>query len=145
MSICNLGSCSCTWLCTYYLSLDPICKGNIYVLIQCFFDFEWQGVKKVIFYNKPAFLEHPTLAQLGWQAVQTVPLELQLSELGELTNFLWEGGDAVLPQIQSPQLHALKQLFWQNVHLVPGDMQMLQVLKQSYFYWNRGNVVVAYI
>lgn len=123
-------------MCTDYLSLIPICKGNIYVLIQCFFDFERQGVKKVIFHNKPAFLEQATLAQLGWQAVQAVPLQLQLSELGELTNFLWEGGDAVLPQTQSPQLHTFKQLFWQYVHLVPSDMQMLQVLKRSYFYGN---------
>lgn len=105
-------------------------------MIQCFFDFEWQGVKKVILYNKPAFLEQATLAQLGWQAVQAVPLQLQLGELGELTNSVWEGGDAVLPQIQSPQLNAFKQLFWQDVHFVPRDMQMLQVLEQSYFYWN---------
>ena len=112
MSICNLGSCSCTRMCTYDLSLNPICKGNIYVLIQCFFDFEWQGVKKVIFHNKPAFLEQATLAQLGWQAVQAVPFQLQLGELGELTDLLWEGGDAVLSQIQSPQLNAFKQLFW---------------------------------
>lgn len=132
-------------MCTYHLSSDPIREGNIYVLIQCFFDFEWQGVKKMVFHNKPAFLEQATLAQLGWQAVQAVALQLQLSELGELTNLLGEEGDAVLPQIQSPQLHAFEQLFWQNVHFVPGDMQMLQVLKQSYFYGNRRNVVVAHV
>lgn len=74
VNICNLGSGSCTRMCRQDLSLNPICKGNIYILIQRFFDFEGQGVKKVIFHHKPTFLEQATLAQLGWQAVQAIPL-----------------------------------------------------------------------
>lgn len=143
MSICNLGRCPRTRMCPRSLGSNPVRKGDIYVLIQCLFDFQWQRVKQLVFYNKPAFLEHPTLAQLGWQAVETVALQLQLSELGQLTDLLRQGGDAVLPQVQSPQLHALKQLFWQNVHFVPCDVQMLQVLEQTYLYGDRGNVVIA--
>lgn len=111
------------FVCLYDTSLfcsSPLRFGSSLLLIsppELLFDFRWQGVEQVLLHHQTAPLQQPTLPELHWETLKTVPSQLQLGQPSEFSEAWRQRLQAVVSQIQSAQLLALKQLWGQSLNL----------------------------
>lgn len=111
------------FVCLYDTSLfcsSPLRFGSSLLLIgppELLFDFWWQCVEQVLLYHQTAPLQQPTLPELHWETLKTVPSQLQLGQPSEFSEAWRQRLQAVVSQIQSAQLLALKQLWGQSLNL----------------------------
>lgn len=126
-------------------TLAPISERNTGLLIDALFDLHWKRVKEVILHNEAASAEEAALTELCRQTIQTVSLKFQVCQLGQLTNFLRNGGDTVVAEAQVPQFGALEQLLGDYLNFVACNGKMLEVLQETNLQWYYHYGVVAYV
>ncbi|TNN69841.1 hypothetical protein EYF80_019909 [Liparis tanakae] len=104
-----------------------------------------QRVEEMVLHNHAAFAQQAAVYQLAGQSVQTVPSQLQLSELHQLAHALRQHGERVVPQTQRLELGASEQRLRQHLQLVGVDGQVLQIVEETHIRGEHGDGVVAHV
>lgn len=100
--------------------LSPFLGGSRLLFVcppQTLFDFQGQGVEQVLLHHEPTAFQQRALSQLHRQALQAVPSQLYLRQIGQLSHPGGQGLQHVVSQVQGSQLPALEQLWWETLNL----------------------------
>lgn len=116
----------------------PICCSGLLLVSppQLLLDLRGQRAEEVLLHNDGAALQQPTLAQLHREALKPVPPQLQLGQAGQLSDTGGHGLQAVVAQVQGPQLPTLEQLGWESLNLKhrnnPSQLQNLAAIQSHW-------------
>lgn len=100
--------------------LSPFLRASSLLFVcppQALFDFQGQGVEQVLLHHQPTAFQQRALPQLHGQALQAVPAQLDLGQVGELSHPRGQRLQHVVSQVQGSQLPALEQLWWETLNL----------------------------
>lgn len=104
-----------------------------------------QCLEEMVLHNQAVFAQQAAVSKLGRQSVQTVSSQLQLSELDQLTDGLWQHGERIVPQTQHFELGASEQRLGQHLQLVGVDGEVLEVMKETHVWREQCDGVVAHV